>query len=105
MAWGDMQHFHESTATLNPWFPKQVRPAVGILLVAIEITLGAALLIAFHTRWAARVSEPPFDCGSVSKAPGWLVQTLTERGKRTLDAREVFERISRDRSRAANRVQ
>jgi hypothetical protein len=29
VAWGDMQHFFAYTATLNPWFPTQVIPAVG----------------------------------------------------------------------------
>jgi thiosulfate dehydrogenase (quinone) large subunit len=41
---------------LNPWFPKQVIPTVGVFVTAAEITLGLALLTGIYTRWAARLS-------------------------------------------------
>ena len=80
-----------STSTLSVYNGPSPRPMLladlGRKAFAYLSALGVAVLIAFHTRWAARVSEPPFDCGSVSKAPRWLVQTLTESGKRTFEAR------------------
>jgi uncharacterized membrane protein YphA (DoxX/SURF4 family) len=56
VAWGDMRHFLTYTAKLNPWFPASVIPAIGVLVTAAEITLGAALLLGFHTRRAAQLS-------------------------------------------------
>ena len=56
VAWGDMQHFLAYTATLNPWFPRWIIPAVGILVTALEIVVGVALLAGFYTRQAARLS-------------------------------------------------
>lgn len=87
MAWGDMQHFHESTATLNPWFPKEVRPAVGILLAAIEITLGVALDRVSHSLGCSRKWNRPSIAGLRARRQNGLVQTLTESGKRTFEAR------------------
>jgi uncharacterized membrane protein YphA (DoxX/SURF4 family) len=56
VAWGDMQHFFAYTTALNPWFPKQVIPTVGVFVTAAEVTLGLALLAGIYTRWAARLS-------------------------------------------------
>jgi cyclohexyl-isocyanide hydratase len=40
--------------------------------------------------------QPPFDCGSMSKAPEWLVQRITERAQPLIEARRlVAERISK----------
>jgi cyclohexyl-isocyanide hydratase len=40
--------------------------------------------------------QPPFDCGSVSKAPEWLVQRITERAKPLFDSRrEMAERVAK----------
>src|SRR5579859_5621107 len=56
VAWGDMQHFLAYTATLNPWFPRWIIPAVGILVTTLEIAVAVALLAGFYTRQAARLS-------------------------------------------------
>jgi len=56
VAWGDMHHFFEYTAKLNPWFPKSLIPTVGWLATVAEIVLGIALLLGFRTRISARLS-------------------------------------------------
>ncbi len=56
VAWGDMQHFFEYAAKLNPWFPKTVIPTVGWFVTIAETTLGVALLLGFRTRMAALLS-------------------------------------------------
>jgi len=43
--------------------------------------------------------QPPFSCGSPSKAPGWLVEKLTEETKTVIDARlATVERIASARA-------
>ncbi len=56
VAWGDMPHFLEYTAKLNPWFPAALIPFVGWVATIAEIVLGLLLLIGFQTRWVARLS-------------------------------------------------
>jgi uncharacterized membrane protein YphA (DoxX/SURF4 family) len=60
VAWGDMSHFLAYAATLNPWFPGSVIPALGLIVTILETTLGVALLVGFQTRRAAHLS-------------GWLI--------------------------------
>ena len=56
VAWGDMQHFMPYVATLNPWVPAALIPAVGWAATIAEVALGVLLLIGLQTRWAARLS-------------------------------------------------
>jgi uncharacterized membrane protein YphA (DoxX/SURF4 family) len=60
VAWGDMTHFLAYTATLNPWFPAAVIPALGVFVTVVETALGIALLAGIQTRLAAHAS-------------GWLI--------------------------------
>jgi thiosulfate dehydrogenase (quinone) large subunit len=50
VAWGDMPHFLEYVALLNPWFPESVIPLVGWLVTVMETCLGIALLVGIRTR-------------------------------------------------------
>jgi uncharacterized membrane protein YphA (DoxX/SURF4 family) len=56
VAWGDMAHFLQYAAKLNPWFAGAIVPLVGWTATIAEIVLGVLLLIGLQTRWAARLS-------------------------------------------------
>jgi uncharacterized membrane protein YphA (DoxX/SURF4 family) len=56
VAWGNFQNFLLYTAKLNPWFPHNWIPAVGVIVNACEICFGLALIVGYRTRWAAVLS-------------------------------------------------
>jgi uncharacterized membrane protein YphA (DoxX/SURF4 family) len=56
VAWGDMAHFMEYTAKLNPWFPNGVIPVVAWFVTVAETSLALALLLGFHARISAQLS-------------------------------------------------
>lgn len=56
VAWGQMGPFLEYTATVNPWFPSTLIPAVGWLVTVAEIFLGLALLVGWRLRDTALAS-------------------------------------------------
>jgi len=60
---------------------------VGILLAAIEITLGVALDRVSHSLGCSRKWNRPSIAGLRARRQNGLVQTLTESGKRTFEAR------------------
>ncbi len=55
VAWGDISHFAAYTATLNPWAPPTVIPAIVWIVTVAETCLGVAL-VGLWTRWAALLS-------------------------------------------------
>jgi putative oxidoreductase len=56
VAWGDMSHFLEYTATLNPYLPTSAIPPLGWLVTGLEVGLGLALVLGVRTRAAAVAS-------------------------------------------------
>jgi uncharacterized membrane protein YphA (DoxX/SURF4 family) len=53
VAWGDMQHFGEYAAKLNPWFPATVIPFISWLVTLAETGLSVALIVGFRPRFVA----------------------------------------------------
>jgi uncharacterized membrane protein YphA (DoxX/SURF4 family) len=53
VAWGNLERFTDYTATLNPWAPRAIVPAIVWTVTVAEIILGIALLLGFATRRVA----------------------------------------------------
>jgi uncharacterized membrane protein YphA (DoxX/SURF4 family) len=53
VAWGDLGRFTAYTATLNPWAPASVVPAIVWFVTVAETCLGAALIVGLFTRQSA----------------------------------------------------
>jgi hypothetical protein len=53
VAWGDFTHFIAYTATLNPFVPHAIIPALAVLATLGETTFGIALLLGIRLRIAA----------------------------------------------------
>ena len=56
VAWGDMEHFIQYAAKLNPWFPRPVIPPLAYAVTVAETTLALALLLGLKTRAAANLA-------------------------------------------------
>ncbi len=110
VAWGSFEDFLGYAATLNPYVPEPLLPALGWLVTISETTLGVALIVGFRIRETAALSgvlliafafgmtsalgvKTPLDysvftasAGSFllavhSKSP-WSIDELTKRGPR-----------------------
>lgn len=55
-AWGNWDDFLNYTATLNPWFPEAVIPAMGFIATAAEVIFAICLIFGFKTEFFARLS-------------------------------------------------
>jgi len=55
-AWGNWNTFLEYTQIINPWFPTQLTPTLGVISTIAEIVLGFGLLIGFKTELFAKLS-------------------------------------------------
>ncbi|TYA55504.1 DoxX family protein [Formosa maritima] len=55
-AWGNWDNFIQYTATINPWFPASIIPAIGVLATVAEIIFAICLLIGFKTELFAKLS-------------------------------------------------
>src|SRR4030095_11603231 len=53
IAWGDLEHFAVYVATLNPWAPASVVPAIVWFVTVAETCLGIVLIVGLFTRRAA----------------------------------------------------
>jgi uncharacterized membrane protein YphA (DoxX/SURF4 family) len=53
VAWGNLERFAAYTATLNPWAPTALIPALVWLVTIAETCLGCALILGLFTRWSA----------------------------------------------------
>jgi uncharacterized membrane protein YphA (DoxX/SURF4 family)/ketosteroid isomerase-like protein len=56
IAWGDLEHFAVYAATLNPWAPASVIPAIVWFVTVAETCLGVALIIGLFTQQSAAAS-------------------------------------------------
>ena len=56
VAWGSFDNFLAYTATLNPYVPSFLIPAVGWSVTFAEIALGVALILGFRIRETAALS-------------------------------------------------
>jgi uncharacterized membrane protein YphA (DoxX/SURF4 family) len=56
VAWGDMRHFQEYAAKLNPWFPSRVIPFIGWFVTVAEASLSVGLITGFRIRLVALLS-------------------------------------------------
>jgi uncharacterized membrane protein YphA (DoxX/SURF4 family) len=56
VAWGDLAHFFDYTAQLNPYVPAAAIPALGWFVTVAEATLAVMLLTGIRTRYAALAS-------------------------------------------------
>ena len=56
VAWGDMRHFQEYAAELNPWFPTSVIPFISWFVTAAETSLSLGLITGFRIRLVAFLS-------------------------------------------------
>jgi uncharacterized membrane protein YphA (DoxX/SURF4 family) len=56
VAWGDMRHFQEYAAELNPWFPTSVIPLISWFVTVAETSLSLGLITGFRLRLAAFLS-------------------------------------------------
>jgi thiosulfate dehydrogenase [quinone] large subunit len=53
VAWGNLEHFAAYAATLNPWAPTVLIPALVWIVTIAETCLGCALILGLFTRWSA----------------------------------------------------
>ncbi|HJS73845.1 MAG TPA: MauE/DoxX family redox-associated membrane protein, partial [Vicinamibacteria bacterium] len=53
VAWGDFGSFTAYAATINPWSPPALVPALAWIATLAEIALSLLLLAGYRTRWAA----------------------------------------------------
>jgi uncharacterized membrane protein YphA (DoxX/SURF4 family) len=53
VAWGDFASFTAYAATINPWFPSAVMPAIAWIATLAEVALALLLVAGYRTRWAA----------------------------------------------------
>jgi ketosteroid isomerase-like protein/uncharacterized membrane protein YphA (DoxX/SURF4 family) len=56
VAWGDLGRFAAYAATLNPWAPASVVPAIVWFVTVAETCLGVALIVGLFTRRSALAS-------------------------------------------------
>ena len=56
VAWGDLGRFAAYAATLNPWAPASVVPAIVWFITVAEMCLGVALIVGLFTRRSAPAS-------------------------------------------------
>jgi uncharacterized membrane protein YphA (DoxX/SURF4 family) len=56
VAWGDLGRFSAYAATLNPWAPASVVPAIVWFVTVAETCLGVALIVGLFTQQAALAS-------------------------------------------------
>jgi uncharacterized membrane protein YphA (DoxX/SURF4 family) len=56
VSWGNFSQFLEYTATLNPYAPAAMIPALGVIATGAEILFGLLLLVGWHTRATALLS-------------------------------------------------
>jgi uncharacterized membrane protein YphA (DoxX/SURF4 family) len=56
VAWGDLGRFSAYAATLNPWAPASVVPAIVWFVTVAETCLGVALIVGLFTQHAALAS-------------------------------------------------
>ncbi len=56
VAWGSFENFLGYAATLNPYLPEPLRPALGWFVTIAETTLGVALIVGFRIRETAALS-------------------------------------------------
>jgi uncharacterized membrane protein YphA (DoxX/SURF4 family) len=54
--WGNWNSFLEYTHLINPWLPKAVVPAIGVLATGAEILFAIFLIIGFKTELFAKLS-------------------------------------------------
>ena len=56
VVWGNFETFLDYTATLNPWFPREISDVLGYLATAIEVLLAVLLIIGFRLDYASLLS-------------------------------------------------
>src|SRR4029450_4436566 len=56
VAWGDLGRFAAYAATLNPWAPASVVPAIVWFVTVAETCLGVAVIVGLFTRQSALAS-------------------------------------------------
>jgi len=56
VAWGDLERFAAYAATLNPWAPATIVPAIVWFVTVAEMCLGVALIAGLFTRQSALAS-------------------------------------------------
>src|SRR5215470_4059115 len=56
VAWGDFQRFTAYAGQLSSWVPAVLIPPLAWFVTAAETALGFALILGFHTRYAALAS-------------------------------------------------
>jgi len=54
--WGNWDSFLQYTELINPWFPKTMIPAIGILATTVEIVFAVCLIVGFKTELFAKLS-------------------------------------------------
>jgi uncharacterized membrane protein YphA (DoxX/SURF4 family) len=52
VAWGDFTSFTDYAATINPWAPSALMPAIAWIATLAEVALAALLIAGYRTRWA-----------------------------------------------------
>jgi len=55
-SWGNWDSFLVYTRSLNPWFPKSLIPAIGIIATAAEVIFAVCLIVGFKTKLFAQLS-------------------------------------------------
>jgi len=55
-AWGNWHNFLAYTQLINPYIPKSLIPAIGIIATSAEVTFALCLIIGFKTELFAKLS-------------------------------------------------
>ena len=56
VAWGNLERFASYAATLNPWAPAALIPAIVWIVTIAETGFGCALILGLATRWSLNAS-------------------------------------------------
>ncbi|MCR9141885.1 MAG: DoxX family protein [bacterium] len=97
VVWGDFESFLDYTATLNPWFPRQVSDFLGYGATFVELALAFLLIGGIRLRAAALASFGLLLVFAMSlvlaiglrEASGFIVFTIVAAGASLLIFREA----------------
>src|SRR5690606_14308537 len=54
--WGNWESFLQYTELINPWFPEDFIPAIGVIATVAEIIFAICLIVGFKTELTAKLS-------------------------------------------------
>ena len=78
VSWGDWAHFRAETAELVPW--SSMVPAAAVTATALELVLGALLVVGWQARWTGKLAAGLFAVYLIAMIPGMGFGSLLQFG-------------------------